>query len=73
MSPGGDTVLYSVEKSGSVDARHLLSYRGDKEKCGRRDKIDYFMGLCGDAMRGRKMVPLNPDVFPSNNGILFVL
>lgn len=71
MSLGGDIILYSVEKSGPVDARHLLSYQGDKEKCGRRGKSDYFMGLGGDAMRGRKMVPLNPDVFLSNSGILF--
>lgn len=33
---------------------------------------DYFMSLGGSAMRGRKMVLLNPDVFPSNEGILFV-
>ena len=35
-------------------------------------KSDYFMSLGGSAIRGRKMVPFNPDVFPSNKGILFV-
>lgn len=33
---------------------------------------DYFMSLGGSAVKGRKMVPLNPDVFPSNEGVLFV-
>lgn len=34
-------------------------------------KVTIFMSLGGNAVRGRKMVPLNPDVFPSNKGILF--
>lgn len=68
----GHFILCSAKKSGPVDARHFLSHRGDQDKCGRRGKSDYFMGLGGDAVRGRKMVPLNPNMFPSNEGILFV-
>ena len=49
-----------------MDAKHLLSHQGAKENVEVRGKSDYFMSLGGSAMRGRKMVPFNPDVFPSN-------
>lgn len=40
----GPFILRAVEKSGLTDARHLLSYQGDKEKCGQRGHKGVFYG-----------------------------
>lgn len=53
----------------SLNARYFLFHHGNKEKSGKRGKMLLFISLGGNAMRGRKMVPFIPDVFPSNEGI----
>lgn len=42
-----------------------------KKNVGRGGTREYFMGLGGNAVKARKMVSFDPDVFPSNKGILF--
>lgn len=43
-----------------------------KKNVGRGGTSEYFMGLGGNAVKVRKMVSFDPDVFPSNKGILFL-
>lgn len=43
-----------------------------KENVEDRGKSYCFMSLHGNTVKGRKMLPLNPDVFPSNEGIFLV-
>lgn len=42
-----------------------------KRNVGGRGSSDCFMDSGENAVRGREMVPLNMDVFPSNGGVLF--